>query len=132
MPKKSDQKVMISVEPYKRIVIRSYMQYESPELLLRAMTAHVPLSIIGRIGSFLWSNEIVFKHVSFPNNAAVSKELLSGNLWIDHIDFAHMPKFQTGIKSPEGDMVFSVIDMTGHTTFDTLTSWMKSNILIKS
>lgn len=132
MASKRDHKLSVSVEPYKRIIIRSYLQYDSPELLIRAMTAHIPKAITGRIGSLLWSNEVVFKHISFPNSATVSRELLDGNLWIDHIDFAHMPKYRPDIKAAESDVAFSVIDVTGHTTFDQLTSWMKAHILKKS
>ena len=132
MTNTKEQRVEISVEPYKRIVIRSYMQFASPEYLVSSIAAHIPKAVIGRIGSLLWSNEIVFKQVSLPNSEVVSKELLLGNLWIGHIDFAHMPRFQPDIMIPDGDVTFSVIDTTGHTTFDGLTSWIRSHLLKKS
>lgn len=114
------------IEPYKKITIRSHMRYESAEAFAAAITQTFMRGTAARTGNIFWANGILFKHSTYVSSDSVTTEYLKGNLPLDHIEYAPMPKFRNEIRIEE--FVVTVIDVSNHTLFKELTKWMKKNL----
>jgi hypothetical protein len=119
----------VSYEPYSKISFRSYLKFKTPEDLARALTVQISPSVPAS-GTLRWANGILFNVNAFQPTDSAVKEYLSGTLNFDHLDFAVMQNYASDIKLPEKPLiVFGVINLTGHTLFDPLTKWIRSNLL---
>lgn len=122
----------IAFEPYRKLSFRSYLQFDSPEALVRAITLNIAPGIPAH-ASLRWANGVVFSVANFQPADSVVKEYVAGHLLWDHIDFASMPQYQSEIRIPEKPLVtVNVLSLTGHTIFDPLTEWIRDNLLRKA
>lgn len=121
----------IAFEPYKKISFQSYLCYENPEALL---------SVIGNANAqdiqiqlkFLWANGIVFRFFNHNPSEALSKEILSGHMIFEHIEFAPMAEFKNRLKVPDKPLVnINVIDVQKHAVFGPLSAWIHENLVKK-
>jgi len=102
------------------------MRYESAEAFATAITQTFMRGTAARAGNIFWANGILFKHSTFAASDSVITEYLKGNLPLDHIEYAPMPKFRNEIRIEE--FVVTVIDVSNHTLFKELTKWIKKNL----
>ena len=119
-----------TLEPYKKITVRSYLRFDSPESFAKNMTNGIPRGAAGRIGNLLWANGILFRHFAYLQTDSVSKQYLMGHLPIDHIEYAPMLEFRSEIRIDE--MIITVTDVSNHTFFKELTKWIKQKLEKKS
>jgi hypothetical protein len=117
---------IFTLEPYKKITVRSYMRYENPETFARALTIGVPRGFGGRVGNLFWANGILFRHFPYAPTDSVSKQHLRGILPIDHIEYASMSEFQNEIRVD--DFTVSITNVSAHTTFNALTKWITKKL----
>lgn len=117
---------IFTLEPYKKITVRSYMKYDDPDTFARSLTLAVPRGVVGRVGNLFWANGILFRHFAYPPTDSVSKQHLLGRLPVDHIEYAVVPQFRNEIRVD--DMVISIIDVSNHTTFNALTKWIMKKL----
>ena len=113
-------------EPYTKVTVRSFMRYENADQYARAMTLNIPRGMGGRAGNLFWANGVVFKHANFSPTESLTKQYLLRHLPIDHLEYAPMPNYQPEINT-EGITV-TIIDVTNHTLFNSLTKWIKEKI----
>lgn len=112
--------------PYKKVTVKSYMKYDSPESLTQALTAGVPRGVVGKVGNLFWANGVVFKHYAYPATESVSKQHLLGHLPIDHIEYAIMPQYREEVRV--GDVSLNLINVSNHTLFKELTKWITQKL----
>jgi hypothetical protein len=117
---------IFELEPYKKIVVRSTMKYDSPEAFAQSLTIGIPRGTMGRVGNLFWANGIVFRHFPYAPTDSVSKQNLQGNLYLDHIEYTLLPTYRNEIKL--GDISISLINVSNHTTFSGLTKWILQKI----
>lgn len=112
--------------PYKKIVVRSTMKFESPEAFAQNLASGVPRGVVGRVGNLFWANGIVFRHFPYIPTDSISKQNLLGILHIDHIEYAILPAFINEIRV--GDITVSLLDVSNHMTFSGLTKWIAQKL----
>lgn len=114
------------LEPYKKIIVRSTMRFDSPEDFVRNMTIVVPRGTVGRIGNLFWANGIMFRHFPYVPTDSTSKQNILGNLYLDHVEYALMPAFRPEIRN--GEISIALTDVSNHTTFAGLTKWIMQKV----
>ena len=118
----------ISVEPYKKLSFRTYLEYSSPEDLARTLVMSIPPGVPAST-TLRWSNGVLLAIASFQPTDSITKENIAGHMLYDHIDFALMPNYQKEIKVPEKEMVvLNVLDLSEHPLFGYLGQWIKQNL----
>lgn len=129
-------KLKVQVQPYNSITIKGYMKFDSPKDFAESILASIARTpkdlpegtIIGRL---FWSNGVVFRHYPFAQTEAVTKVLLEGKIYYDHVEFAEMPQYQKEISVGDGLKV-EVSDFSGHSVFDKLTEYISKKLLSKT
>ena len=119
----------ISLEPYKKITIRSYLKHESPQAFVDAITLPLVKGTVPKLGGLLWANGVVFRHFPYSPTDTLTREYLGGHLLIDHLEFAPMSEYEKEIRY-EG-FVVTVADVSNHSTFKELAKWVAGNLLNK-
>jgi hypothetical protein len=123
----------VEFEPYKKITFQSHMAYKDANEFVQAVTSGVSappgIQIQARL---FWANGILFRHFAHPPSEALSKELLSGHIIFDHIEFAPMETFSNDLKI-DGipGVTVAVLDVSKHVVFDPLTKYIRDNLLAK-
>lgn len=118
----------ISVEPYRKLVIRTYMRYRSYEEMARQIAAGaygVPMSTV----VLRWSKGILFNFVSYQPTDSVMRQLMDGILYWDHLDFAEMPEYKEEIPLAGSPARVLVRNLTGHPLFDQVAEFVRANLL---
>jgi len=114
-----------SIEPYRKVSVKSYMRYESADAWAKVLTQSLR-GMGGRIGNYFWANGIMFKHANYAASDNVTKQYLDGHLPLDHIEYAPMPEFRSEIRID--DAVVTVVDVSANTLFRELTKWIKETL----
>jgi hypothetical protein len=118
-------------EPYEKLSFRSYLEYESPELLASTIGLAAPSHVAAQM-TLRWSNGVLFVISGFQNTDIVTKEFVTGHLIWGHIDFALMPEYRKEIKLPDKPMLTTdVLDLSDHTVFGPFGAWIKENLAKK-
>jgi hypothetical protein len=121
----------INFEPYKKITFQSHLFYESLDEFIDVIVSGSPAGVPFQ-GKLFWANGVLFRFFNHPHSEALSKEILSGHLIFDHIEFSPMPDFQSEITStnrPLGRIV--VVNVSKHVVFNPLTAWLRDNFVKK-
>jgi hypothetical protein len=119
----------ISVEPYQKITIRSYLEHQSPQAFVDAITLPLVKGTNARMGGLLWANGVLFRNFPYAPTDSVTKEYLKGHLLIDLLEFAPMSEYTKEIRNEE--FVVTVTDVSNHITLRELAMWVANNLLIK-
>jgi hypothetical protein len=118
----------IAFESYKKISFNSYFKYENPQAFIDVIAVANPPELPFQV-KFFWANGVLFRVFSHPPTEALAKEVLSGHVIFDHIEFAPMPKFVTLLDIPNRPLgKINIINVTNHTIFEPLTAWIKENL----
>lgn len=118
----------ILVEPYRKLVIRTYMRYRSYEEMARQIAAGaygVPMPTV----VLRWSKGILFNFVSYQPTDSVMRQLMDGILYWDHLDFAEMPEYKEEIPLAGSPARVLVRNLTGHPLFDQVAEFVRANLL---
>ncbi len=112
--------------PWKKLEIRSFIRFESPEEFANFVAAPTPGGMAGST-SLVWADGVLLRHVPLnPPTEAFASELLRGNLVWDHLDFALMPKHVPEIRpASRPALVINVLDMSGNSMFADVAKWAK-------
>jgi hypothetical protein len=115
--------------PYKKTSFNSYLKYESSqgfvEVLANANPPDFPFQ-----AKFYWANGVLFRVFSHAPTEANAKEMMSGHLILDHIEFTSMPQYVSLLDIPGRPLGrVNVINVTNHTIFDPLSAWIRDNLL---
>jgi hypothetical protein len=79
---------------------------------------------------FFWANGILFRFFNHAPSEALAKEIISGHLILDHIEFAPMPEYKNELKASTRPLAsISVLDVSKHIVFNPLTAWIRDNLL---
>jgi hypothetical protein len=120
----------ISVEPYQKITIRSYLEHQSPQAFVDAITLPLVKGTNARMGGLLWANGVLFRNFPYSPTDSVTKEYLKGHLLIDLLEFAPMSEYTKEIRNEE--FVVTVTDVSNHVTLRELAMWVANNLIKKS
>jgi hypothetical protein len=117
-----DEKIKITYEPFKEIIIKEYTKFEKIEDLiyifaqLRASGAHVSLN---------WANGLVFvSTVLPPENDLLVKDFLEGKIYWASVTFAAMPEYKPIFETKEKIQV-PVLNASSNVMIRQVTEWLK-------
>lgn len=116
-------------EQYKKIVVRSFMRFESPQVFAENVFSETLKG--NQIPRLFWASGILFRHFPYFPSEAVSQQLIEGVLNIDHIDYAEMKEYKKEINVAANQKI-KVLNVTSHTVFSNLTSYIAKNTPMKS
>lgn len=118
-------------EPYKKLSFHSYLPYEKYEDFLKVIAMANPQEIPVQAKLF-WANGVLFRFFNHPPSESLAKEMISGHMIWDHIEFAPMEEYQNDLKVAERPLVrFYIINVSNHVLFGPLTSWIHENLIKK-
>jgi hypothetical protein len=117
----------VELVPWKKLEIRTYLRFASPEEFASHVAAPAPVAMTGGSTTLLWADGVLFRHVPLnPPTEAIANEQLHGNIVWDHLDFALMPKFASEIKAPNRPtLTISLLDVSGNALFAEVARWAK-------
>jgi len=117
-----ENRVSISYEPFKEIVIMERTSFSTPEKLAR----FVSIIAGGKLAGLYWVDGMVFLY--FPllaSSQIVAKELIEkGKLYWSFIGYSIMPKYAPTIETKE-KMIIPVVDMSSDQVLQTVAGWLK-------
>ncbi|MFZ0891011.1 MAG: hypothetical protein WB778_09115 [Thermoplasmata archaeon] len=112
--------------PWKKLEIRTYTEFESPEEFANFIAAPTPAGAAGST-SLLWAEGVLFRHVPLnPPTEAIATEQLRGNLVWDHLDFVTMPKYVPELRpASRPALLINVINVSRNSLFAEVANWTK-------
>ena len=117
-----ENRVSVSYEPFKEIVIMERTRFSTPEKLAR----FVSIIAGGKLAGLNWVDGMVFLY--FPllaSSQIVAKELIEkGKLYWSFIGYSIMPKYAPTIETKE-KMIIPVVDMSSDQVLQTIAGWLK-------
>ena len=117
-----ENRVSVSYEPFKEIVIMERTSFSTPEKLAR----FVSIIAGGKLAGLYWVDGMVFLY--FPllaSSQIVAKELIEkGKLYWSFIGYSIMPKYAPTIETKE-KMIIPVVDMSSDHVLQTVAGWLK-------
>lgn len=117
-----ENRVSVSFEPFKEIVIMERTFFSTPEKLAR----FVSIIAGGKLAGLYWVDGIVFLYFPLPaSSEIVAKELIEkGKLYWSFIGYSIMPKFAPTIETKE-KMIIPVVDISSDQVLQTVANWLK-------
>ena len=117
-----ENRVSVSYEPFKEIVIMERTSFSTPEKLAR----FVSIIAGGKLAGLYWVDGMVFLY--FPllaSSQIVAKELIEkGKLYWSFIGYSIMPKYAPTIETKD-KMIIPVVDMSSDQVLQTIAGWLK-------
>ncbi|MBK5133276.1 hypothetical protein JJE00_02480 [Candidatus Bathyarchaeota archaeon] len=117
-----ENRVSVSYEPFKEIVIMERTCFSTPEKLAR----FVSIIAGGKLAGLYWVDGMVFLY--FPllaSSQIVAKELIEkGKLYWSFIGYSIMPKYAPTIETKE-KMIIPIVDMSSDQVLQTIAGWLK-------
>ena len=119
----------VAFETYKKISFQSYLPYETAENFVNAAIEGTPQGVPFQ-ARFFWANGILFRFFNHAPSEALAKEIISGHLILEHIEFAPMPEYRTELRVPTRPLAsITVLDVSKHIVFNPLTAWIRENLV---
>jgi len=117
-----ENRVSVSFEPFKEIVIMERTRFSTPEKLAR----FVSIIAGGKLAGLYWVDGMVFLYFPLPaSSQIVAKELIEqGKLYWSFIGYSIMPKFAPTIETKE-KMIIPVVDISTDQVLQTVADWLK-------
>jgi hypothetical protein len=117
-----ENRVSVSYEPFKEIVIMERTRFSTPEKLAR----FVSIIAGGKLAGLYWVDGMVFLYFPLPaSSQIVAKELIEkGKLYWSFIGYSIMPKFAPTIETKE-KMIIPVVDISTDQVLQTIADWLK-------
>ena len=117
-----ENRVSVSYEPFKEIVIMERTRFSTPEKLAR----FVSIIAGGKLAGLYWVDGMVFLY--FPllaSSQIVAKELIEkGKLYWSFIGYSIMPKYAPTIETKE-KMIIPIVDMSSDQVLQTVAGWLQ-------
>lgn len=119
----------ISFEPYKKVTFQSHLMYNSPQEFVDIIGLATPPGVPAQ-ARLLWANGVLFRCFNHTPSETLSKEMLSGHVMFDHVEFAPMSNFVSELRiSNRPLMTVFVLDVSKHVVFAPLAAWIRDNLL---
>ena len=117
-----ENRVLVSFEPFKEIVIMERTRFSTPEKLAR----FVSIIAGGKLAGLYWVDGMIFLYFPLPaSSQIVAKELIEkGKLYWSFIGYSIMPKFAPTIETKE-KMIIPVVDISTDQVLQTVADWLK-------
>ena len=121
----SEDKVLVSYQPFKEIVIMERTAFKSPEEIARFTSVIAG----GKLAGLYWADGVVFLYFPLPaSTAAVARALIeSGKVYWTFVGFALMPKYQAIIETKE-KMIVPVVDISANGMLRKVAGWLKVQV----
>jgi hypothetical protein len=121
----------VAFEPYKKVTFQSHLEFNTAEDFVQSIVSGTtPMGMQVQLRLF-WANGVLFRFFNHPPSEALSKELLSGNVIFDHIEFAPMPTYKNQLTTENPDVKILVADVSKHVVFGPLSKWIHDKLLQK-
>lgn len=121
----------IAFEPYKKVSFKSHLMYESPEAFAKVIALANPAGIPVQARLF-WANGVLFRFFNLRPSETLAKEMVSGHIIFDHIEFAPMPEYRNQLQVAERPLVaMNVLNVSNHVVFGPFTEWIRDNLIKK-
>jgi hypothetical protein len=114
-------------EPYDRVTVRNYMQYNSPADFADAITLSMLRGGGGRFGNLLWAHGVLFRHSPYSPTDTMSKEYLDGHLLLDNLEFTPMRQYQRELRHEE--FMISILNVSNNYVLSRLAEWVANTLI---
>jgi len=114
--------VVVSYEPFRRVVVMEYMRFKSPDELARFLN----VAAGGKPTGFYWANGLAFFYYPLASNTELATRALieERKVFWAFVGFAVMPEYRSIIETREKIMM-PVIDLSSSPLFLKATQWLK-------
>ena len=121
----SENDIVITYEPFKKIVIMERTPFKTPDEIARFASVIAG----GKLAGLYWADGVVFLYFPLPaSTAAVAKALIeSGKVYWTFVGFALMPRYEPTIETKE-KMIIPVVDISANQMLKKVASWLKKQI----
>jgi len=121
----------VAFEPFKKVSFQSYLAFESAEEFAKTIALLTPPGVPMQTRLF-WANGVVFRFFAHQQSETLAKEILTGHLIWDHIEFAPMPSYGSELKVAERPLVtICVQDASKHAIFGEVAKWINEKLIGK-
>jgi len=119
---KLSEKINISYEPFKEIVVMEYMRFKTPDELARFLN----VAAGGKPSGVYWANGVSFFYYPMSSTTEVATKVLleEKKVYWAFVGFALMPEYRSIIETKEKIMV-PVIDVSSSPLFQKAAQWLK-------
>jgi len=119
---KLSEKINISYEPFKEIVVMEYMRFKTPDELARFLN----VAAGGKPSGVYWANGVSFFYYPMSSTTEVATKVLLAEkkVYWAFVGFALMPEYRSIIETKEKIMV-PVIDVSSSPLFQKAAQWLK-------
>jgi len=116
------EKINISYEPFKEIVVMEYMRFKTPDELARFLN----VAAGGKPSGVYWANGVSFFYYPMSSTTEVATKVLleEKKVYWAFVGFALMPEYRSIIETKEKIMV-PVIDVSSSPLFQKAAQWLK-------
>jgi hypothetical protein len=124
-------KMEVEFEPFRKVSFQSYLAFDSAQELANTIALLTPPGIPMQARLF-WANGVVFRFFAHQLSEALAKEILTGHLIWDHVEFAPMPSYTNELKVAERPLVtIRIQDVTRHAVFEPVAKWINEKLIGK-
>lgn len=120
--KNNDERIKITYEPFKEVVIKEYTRFEKIEDLIYILAQ---LRAAGAPVALNWTDGIVFLYSPLPlDDDQLIGDFLNGKIYWATVSFAAMPEYKQVVETKEKIQV-PVINASSNFIFRQVTEWLK-------
>jgi hypothetical protein len=117
-----DDRIKISYEPFKEVIIKEYTRFEKIEDLIYLFAQ---LRASGNPVSLNWAEELVFVYNPLPPETEQTMEdFMKGKIYWTNVTFATMPEYRPVLETREKIQV-PVINLSSNSTIRQIMKWLK-------
>jgi len=115
----------------KEIVVLEYVQYNDVDQLINAAFAGAPRG--ATVGPLRWVDGIVMLFNPLPaTNEFLTRQLIEGRLYWDHLAFALMPRYVQNRISDTIGVSCSIVDVSNLSVFKDVAQSIRNKFLVKA
>jgi hypothetical protein len=118
----NEEKIKITYEPFKEIVIKEYTRFQNIEDLIYIFAQ---MRASGAPAALNWANGLVFVYLALPPDTdQLVEDFLKGRIYWTNITFAAMPQYKPVVETREKIQV-PIINASSNIIIRQVTEWLK-------
>ena len=118
----NEEKIKITYEPFKEIVIKEYTRFQNIEDLIYIFAQ---MRSSGAPAALNWANGLVFVYLALPPDTdQLVEDFLKGRIYWTNVTFAAMPQYKPVVETREKIQV-PIINASSNIIIRQVTEWLK-------
>jgi len=120
--------VQVVYSPWKLVVIHEYSRYDSVQDLIRGAFAGIPRGSNVAIRWVDGVDGIALVQNALPMTDTLTKELIEGRLYWDHVSFAPMESYSPQVYLPDMRVTATIVDVSTNDVFRAIAQFLKREL----